>query len=213
MSQFRLKDLSYMDRFPITIQLDHGECVTLSGPSGSGKTLFLRALADLDQHQGHIFLDDKECHEYTGPQWRQLVGMLPAESRWWFDTVGPHMADSPQSQALLNKLGFEPDVMNWQVNRLSTGEKQRLAIFRLLVNRPKVLLLDEPTASLDQTNIGKVEKIFNEYSNETQAPMIWVSHDPDQAKRLSDRHLQIEKNRILEKNTPNERHHDPANRI
>ena len=203
MSQLRIESLSYMGRPTFDLFIDHGECISLSGPSGSGKSLLLRALADLDEHQGRIYLDQRECSEFSAPKWRKQVGLLMAESSWWFDTVGAHFNDLEHSDTMndwLTQLHFDPDVMNWQVNRLSTGEKQRLAIVRLLANRPRALLLDEPTASLDQKNIIKAENLLTSYRKENKAPAIWVSHDPEQEKRVASRHFLIKGEQIIEAN-------------
>jgi ABC-type iron transport system FetAB ATPase subunit len=122
--------------------------------------------------------------------------MLPAESQWWFDTVGQHFSDFDAE--LLRRLGFGEETMRWAVSRLSTGERQRLAILRLLGNCPKALLLDEPTASLDLSNVGEVEQIIKEYRRARAAPVLWVSHDPSQAERMADRRLEISRTGLIE---------------
>jgi len=81
--------------------------------------------------------------------------------------------------------------MRWQVSRLSSGEKQRLALARILMNKPRVLLLDEPTASLDADNVITVEKLIEKYRCDTGAAVLWVSHDAQQATRVGNRHLQL----------------------
>jgi ABC-type iron transport system FetAB ATPase subunit len=91
----------------------------------------------------------------------------------------------------LGKLGFEKDVLEWRVDRLSTGEKQRLALFRLLLNEPKVLLLDEPTAALDSLNVGLVEDVISNVRKTSGAAVVWVSHSPEQIARVADRHLEF----------------------
>jgi ABC-type multidrug transport system ATPase subunit len=158
-----------------------GHCLGLTGPSGSGKSLFLRALADLDPYEGRMSLDGVDAASLPAPRWRRQVGLLPAESAWWFDTVGEHFEQTPPRW--LESLGFDDQVMNWQVNHLSSGERQRLALLRVLVMQPKVLLLDEPTANLDPQNTVRVETLLNRVRLESRPAVVWVSHDMEQLKR------------------------------
>jgi ABC-type iron transport system FetAB ATPase subunit len=188
--------LRFVNRGPFELSIGAGECVCLTGPSGIGKTLLLRSIADLDCHEGHVFLDDVESRSIEAPIWRQRVGMLPAESQWWFDTVGEHFTDV--NEAWLERLGFKKETLSWTVSRLSTGERQRLALLRLLANRPQVLLLDEPTASLDVANVGEAEDIINEYRRDHDAPVLCVTHDPNQAKRVADRRFEISPKNLIE---------------
>ena len=168
----------------------------LTGPSGAGKSLLLRAIADLDPHEGMVRLDGTEATRFKPGEWRKKVGLLPAESQWWYDTVGEHFRNtSPEKFA---QLGFPPEVIHWQVSRLSSGEKQRLALLRLLENRPLVLLLDEPTANLDRKHTARVEAVIKSYQHDTRAPILWVGHDPEQLERVADRVLEIRDRKIRE---------------
>jgi ABC-type iron transport system FetAB ATPase subunit len=188
MGRLEIHALTFRDRGPYSLNINGGECVGLQGASGSGKTLLLRAIADLDPHGGSLRLDQIECADVPAPEWRKSVAMLPAESCWWQDTVGEHFQNfSAIPNDYLNQLGFVPEVAGWQISRLSTGEKQRLAILRLLENRPGALLLDEPTASLDAANITNVEQLLLGYGRDNNVPLLWVSHDPDQLVRVADR--------------------------
>ncbi|MEW8507443.1 MAG: ATP-binding cassette domain-containing protein [Candidatus Thiodiazotropha sp.] len=179
---------------PIDLQITAGECITLSGPSGSGKSRLLRALADLEPHQGEAWFDDREMYSFSAPAWRREVGLLPAESAWWAERVGDHFPrPDPSLMALLD---LSADAMQWEVSRLSSGERQRLALVRLLCNRPGVLLLDEPTANLDQQNIDRVEGLISDWRRNQSVAVFWVTHDPDQQRRVGDRMWQIADGRL-----------------
>jgi len=155
----------------------------------------LRAIADLDPHHGKVFLDDVECNDMRPGLWRRNIGLLPAESQWWHETVGEHFTNA--DTGLLNALGFNEDALGYQVVRLSSGERQRLALLRLLCNQPRTLLLDEPTASLDPENTIRVERLVKDYRSSSLASVIWVSHDPKQIERVSNRHLRMVKGKLV----------------
>ncbi len=155
----------------------------VQGPSGSGKTLLLRSIVDLDPNQGEVLLGEIRRGDVFAHHWRKLVGYLPAESHWWEDRVGDHQEN--WSLELLATLGFEPDVLGWSVARLSTGERQRLSLARLLANEPKALLLDEPVANLDSSNAGRVLEAVKRYQELRRSPMLWVSHGSEGADSFS----------------------------
>ena len=117
------------------------------------------------------------------------MGYLPAESRWWGSTVAEHFERVDTQQ--LSRLGFEAPVSDWRVERLSSGERQRLGLARLFANRPRVLLLDEPTANLDPVNIHRVEQLVKDYLAEQQAACLWVTHSREQIARIADRELEL----------------------
>ena len=122
---------------------------------------------------------------------------MPAESAWWSERVSDHFLQL--DRATLDLLKLPSDSGGWQVNRLSSGERQRLALLRLLSIEPEVLLLDEPTANLDPTNIERVEGLIERWRRDHQTALLWVSHDPAQRRRVSERSLRIEKRRLVER--------------
>ena len=192
----RLSALTTLHLGPIEWQIGRNECVSLSGASGSGKSLLLRALADLDPHGGEVSLDGQSALSMPGHLWRRRVGLLPAEPFWWAGRVGEHF-DKPES-APLDALGLESGALDWEVARCSTGERQRLALARLLQNAPEVLLLDEPTAALDPQSVERMETLLEAYRREHHAVVIWVSHDAAQRQRVAQRHYAIVGNSLSE---------------
>lgn len=193
----QIKNLQTETLRGISLTLQAGEIVCVSGASGSGKSLFLRALADLDPHQGEVWLDETEQQSQPANQWRQQVRMVPAESQWWLDQVDEHFPDH-YSAAELPALGLPEAALNWQVSRLSSGEKQRLALLRALAWPPRVLLLDEPTANLDSDTAARVEAWLVQRIRKQAWPALWVSHDPLQIKRVADRQFVIQGGQLQE---------------
>jgi len=168
-----------------------GDCLGINGPSGIGKSVFLKAMVDMLPHDGEVFLDDVACQSIPAPQWRRQVTLLPAESQWWSETVGEHF--SHFDEYFFNSLGFDETVMSWQIAHLSSGEKQRLACIRVLINQPRALLLDEPTANLDRDNRLLLEKLIADYQQKHQIPVLWISHDQEQLARVSQSVLLLNK--------------------
>lgn len=199
MGILKINNLSFHNRGPVNLTVQPAECVCISGKSGAGKTLFLRTIIDFEPHDGTVLYDDLDAQTIPAPQWRKIAGLLPTESSWWFDTVGKHF--NTYDEKLFSLLGFNRDVMAWQINRLSSGERQRLALMRLLLLKPKVLLLDEPTGNLNENNVKDVEKVIIQFKDRYQVPVIWISHSPDQIARVADRSFSFENGRLIDSQT------------
>ena len=183
---------------PFDLEVPAGGCVAIAGPSGAGKSLLLRMIADLDPSQGEVFLEGRERRSFTAPAWRRRVVYSAAEPGWWFDTIAPHFPGPALDAArrLAPRLGLASDLLDDPVIRLSTGERQRLALLRAVVLEPPVLLLDEPTGALDQDSTRLVEALLRERLDAGSA-MLLVSHSPEQATRLGDRHFRMEARRLV----------------
>lgn len=170
---------------PFTFHIGRGGIAVVSGASGSGKSLFLRMIADLDPNQGAVSLDEQPRAAMSGPAWRRRVPYLAAESGWWLDDVPGHFA--PESIAgarkLASELGIGVAQFEGPVLRLSTGERQRLALVRVLALQSPVLLLDEPTGPLDPVAVSRVEAILLARAA-SGTIILMISHDPGQADRL-----------------------------
>jgi ABC-type multidrug transport system ATPase subunit len=179
---------------PVSFDIAAGECVALMGASGAGKSLLLRAIVDLDPSTGKVRVGDRVRSDMPASEWRKLVALVPAESGWWADRVGDHFASKSDAIALIEALGI-PGSLEWEVSRLSTGERQRLAIARALCRKPEALLLDEPTASLDEQATRRVEDLIRECRKMGMA-LLLVTHDRQQAERTAKRVLRMREGRI-----------------
>jgi len=200
-NHLRVENLRFLDNGPYTFVLGKGECVGLSGKSGVGKTQLLRAITDLIPHTGQVSLSGVFSTNFSAPLWRSQVTMIPAEPLWWYSSVGDHFSTDLYSGSFKDNLavvGFSEDVLQWQVSRLSTGEKQRLALVRGLANNPSVLLLDEPCSALDGYHTKLVESFVFDYLRQNSASVLWVSHDREQLQRLNGIELYMEKDTLTE---------------
>lgn len=192
-----MQHLSFLDWKELALSVSEGEIVSIFGKSGSGKSLFLRAVADLIPWEGAIVLDGVSCLEIDPPLWRRQVIYLPSEVLWWSETVSEHFESEPNG-GLLRRLNLANESMDWAPTRLSMGERQRLGLLRALDRQPQVLLLDEPTANLDEEATQAVEGIVREYVEERSACAIWVSHDQEQVGRVASRVFRMEDRKLVE---------------
>jgi ABC-type multidrug transport system ATPase subunit len=190
----RIKRLATKLIGPISFDIAAGECLALMGPSGAGKSLLLRAIVDLDPSSGNVMVGGHARADVTASEWRKLVALVPAESGWWTDRVRDHFPAKVDATELIRKLGLGGS-LEWNVGRLSTGERQRLALARALCRRPEALLLDEPTASLDEHATGLVEDLIRECYGDGMA-LLLVTHDRRQAERMAKRLLRMSDGRI-----------------
>lgn len=191
----RVRNLQVTGLAPVDLDLDAGDCIALSGPSGSGKTLILRSLADLDPSEGEVTLDGEARDSIAAPMWRRRVAYLAAEPGWWADVIGAHFPDLAAARELAAALGLSEKFFDAPVAQVSTGERQRLALVRLLLLAPRIMLLDEPTAALDEAAAARVEAVLTERLAAGVA-IILVTHDDAQAARLASRRLRIADGRL-----------------
>ncbi|MGY2050243.1 ABC transporter ATP-binding protein [Methylobacterium sp. JK268] len=182
---------------PFDLAVPPGGIVCISGASGSGKSLFLRMVADLDPNAGAVRLNGRRRDAMAAPDWRRLIPYVAAESGWWSEVVADHFPppDRPAAERLAARLGIRDGAFGGPVGRLSTGERQRLALIRALVTEPPALLLDEPTGPLDPAATACVETLLRERAAEG-AVILMVSHDAGQGARLAARRLTMADRRL-----------------
>jgi len=186
---------------PFNLKIQSQQIAFLSGESGSGKTLFLRSIADLDEHEGFARFDNLDTNETPADIWRKNVGLLLADSSWWLPLISDHFnIEDPGAKEKIeswaNAINLPLESFSRNVEHLSTGELNRWALIRLLCNSPKALLLDEPTANLDKKNSLAVESLLIEYIEINSVPTLWVTHDQLQIKRISGKPYRISKDSI-----------------
>lgn len=175
---------------PVSFHLADGDILTVRGPSGVGKSQLLRALADLSIHAGDIALDGVAQSAMAPAEWRRRVVYVPAESGWWADHVADHFPQPPPED-WLSRLSLKATLLDAPVERLSTGERQRLALLRALMLNPRVLLLDEPTANLDPRNSEAMTRLVVDYVRAEGAAAVWVTHDAADGELLGRKTLQM----------------------
>jgi len=219
MTNLRAENLSYEmegDRILDRISLDvaSGETVAIVGPSGAGKSSLLRLLDRLDEPaEGTVYLDGTDYRTMDPQTLRKRVGLVPQTPALRPGTVrenvtiGPRLRGETVSEArladLLDAVGLA-GYADRDASDLSGGEAQRIAIARTVINDPEVLLLDEPTASLDSAAEAEVERLLADLLASGGRTVVLVTHDERQAERLADRVARMRDGRIVDVGAPRE---------
>lgn len=183
MKEFAVEGLAVPGTEPVSFRLSAGEALGVAGPSGIGKTRLLRAMADLEPHEGRVSLDGSDQSAFPPHQWRQAVVYLPSESAWWHPRVAEHFNRWPPPG--LAALGLDETIGDRFVEQLSSGERQRLAALRAAALGPRVLLLDEPTANLDPGSAAAVEDLVAAQRRDAGLMVVWVTHGEAQRDRVA----------------------------
>jgi putative ABC transport system ATP-binding protein len=184
---------------PFELTVLQSECVAITGPSGSGKSLFLRMIADLDPSEGQVWLDGQERSCFSAPAWRSRVVYNAAEPGWWSEQIAAHFPSHSNAAVrdMVPRLGLTCDMLQAPVARLSTGERQRLALIRAFVLGSPVLLLDEPTGALDEHATALVEAVVRERLAAGTAILV-VTHNPEQARRVGTKRYRMAQRHLLD---------------
>jgi putative ABC transport system ATP-binding protein len=169
------------------------------GPSGAGKSTLLRLLNRLaDPGRGEISYRGRPLKTYEPLALRREVALVPqlpallegtAESNLRY---AAELAGEPlEVEETLRRAGLDSSFAERDVAKLSVGEQQRAMLARALAQRPAVLLLDEPTSALDHAARDAVEATLGRLRAESNLSLVLVSHDPEQARRLGDRVVEM----------------------
>ncbi len=198
----RFEDLTYalgsaaQRRVTVSGSLNGGEVLAVRGPSGVGKTTLLRVLARLQPALGgEVYLKGKSWRQVPGPAWRAAVHYLPQKPVLFDGTAGDNLAvpfrtrllsrkkfDGELAAQIMEKLLLPPGLWSQDARTLSGGEAARLAFTRALLTEPHVLLLDEPTAALDERAKSAFFQVLSAWlANRSDRAVLIVSHDHDYA--------------------------------
>jgi molybdate transport system ATP-binding protein len=189
-----------------------GGCTALFGASGAGKTTIVNMIAGLTRpDRGRILLDGEALFDAAAgvdhPAWRRRIGYVFQEGRLFPHLsvkrnldygrwIGGHPADDSAFAHVVALLDIGP-LLERRPGKLSGGERQRVAVGRALLTRPRLLLLDEPLASLDAPRKAEILPYLQRLRDDAKVPMIYVSHDAAELKRIATRVVRLQSGRVI----------------
>lgn len=190
-----------------------GEVVCLLGPSGSGKSSLLRCINRLTEPPpGAVYLDGTDVTTIDVLALRRQVGMVFQNVSLFPGNVAENIAFGVKLQnnslsdadikRLLALADLPPDLAKQDSLSLSGGQTQRVAIARALATEPSALLLDEPTSALDPAATRHVEETMLKLRQELGLTLLWVTHLPEQARRIADRIYLLVDGRVKDEGVP-----------
>ena len=209
---------------PTDLEVPEGEFLTLLGPSGCGKTTLLRIIAGLEEPTAGSVAFRGESLAQRPPERRpfnivfQSYALFPhmdvgANVAYGLQTAGMARAEQrDRTRAMLDLVGLAPYATR-RVSDLSGGQQQRVALARALVNEPEVLLLDEPLAALDLQLRKHLQEQLRSIHQRLGTTFIYVTHDQEEALKLSHRIALMCGGRLVQLGAPREIYERPASRF
>ncbi len=190
----------------ISLSISKGEIISLVGPSGGGKTTLLKCINRLiEADRGTITYQSQNIKQIPPVDLRKNIILVPQESIMFPGTVKDnislaltvhHQNDINRINESLTDTGLSLSFLSKNAEKLSGGEKKRVSLARALALSPEILLLDEPTTGIDPKNLETVEQRITRFSKQRKLTVLWVTHDVNQAKRVSDRIANLKKGTI-----------------
>jgi len=194
----------------VELEIKEGDFIALAGQSGSGKTTLLRILAGLEESKGAIQVGDEVWQDeksYLKPQNRKIGFVFQDYALFPNMSVEENLLYVNKDKELCKHLLSITDLeklKNRLPNTLSGGQKQRVSLCRALMNRPKLLLMDEPLSALDPALRTKLQNEILMLHKEFGTTTIMVSHDPSEIYRLSSRVVMLHLGSVIKDGTPKE---------
>ncbi|MFW3145892.1 MAG: ATP-binding cassette domain-containing protein [Thermoplasmatota archaeon] len=190
----------------INLEVRKGEILSMVGPSGSGKSTLLRALNRLiELDSGNVRFKGKSIGEIDPVELRRSAVLVPQESVMLPGTVRENVEYGPKlagmnlecdTRGCLRDAGLPSKFADRDASKLSGGEKKRVALARALALKPEVLLLDEPTVGVDPKKVERMERTILDFAKVRELTVIWVTHDIQQAMRVSDRIANLKSGKV-----------------
>ena len=188
----------------VNFNIEQGDFIALAGLSGSGKTTLLRILAGLEEAKGEIKIGEDIWQDkkiFLPPQKREIGFVFQDYALFPNMSVMDNLLYVNKDKNLANhllKITELEELKNRLPNSLSGGQKQRVSLCRALMNRPKLLLMDEPLSALDPKMRMKLQQEILALHKEFNTTTIMVSHDPSEMYRLSNRVIILDQGKVID---------------